>query len=505
MSLLKKQGSIYNSTKHEIEQTIVTFDTHAAGNDLASQVSEQLHLSSNAFRNWRASRTSSTGRKATTNIQSFLTTFADFLESFSGICEIVKGADQQYGGLAYGTLSVLLGVAVHKSQREEVIEDTLEELHFAFPRLQVLTDLQPSNKLQELIADVFALVITYLKEATEYYLYRRQRLKDTFVPSKIKGKTLTRIRKQLAEIRKESDILMLQDIRKMRHTIEDMNRTLRSTQASVLAQGSSADGTLLSNLRSLLGVRADSAHMSFTDYSKLLTTAFNVRRAAIHVPYETTHSLLMENSSFAQWNRSEQSSILFVGGVNWHKQSCRDLNWLSQGSLIVIDHHKTQGHKVIWFLCQTDWTVSSRKRCTLQEILAHLIYELVCLHQDRLRIRHDYIQATVGSDPWKNGSPEEILNLFSELFLVLLLEFGAGAALTIVIDRLDRCRWNDEEGQEGWSMRFVLEMFLDMMEKAVSRLKVLVVVDTLAAQMFYDYQVRNMRLLRDIAWPQKLH
>lgn len=46
--------------------------------------------------------------------------FSDFLESFSGIVEIVKAADQQYGGLAYGTLSVFLSVAVRKdSERKQ--------------------------------------------------------------------------------------------------------------------------------------------------------------------------------------------------------------------------------------------------------------------------------------------------------------------------------------------------------------------------------------------------
>lgn len=48
--------------------------------------------------------------KASQYAQSFVTKFSDFLESYSGIVEIVKGADQQYGGLAYGTLSLFLVV-----------------------------------------------------------------------------------------------------------------------------------------------------------------------------------------------------------------------------------------------------------------------------------------------------------------------------------------------------------------------------------------------------------
>ncbi len=47
-------------------------------------------------------------RKFPRLLQSFMTRFADFLEAYAGIVEIVKQADSQYGGLAYSTLSVLL-------------------------------------------------------------------------------------------------------------------------------------------------------------------------------------------------------------------------------------------------------------------------------------------------------------------------------------------------------------------------------------------------------------
>lgn len=68
-----------------------------------------------------------------------MTRFADFLEAYSGIVEIVKQADSQYGGLAYSTVSLLLlvsadlfflqryfrlssKVAVNKSKREEKLK-----------------------------------------------------------------------------------------------------------------------------------------------------------------------------------------------------------------------------------------------------------------------------------------------------------------------------------------------------------------------------------------------
>jgi hypothetical protein len=51
-------------------------------------------------------------RKAGQALQSALVTFSKFLESYSGIVEVVKLADQQYGGLAYSILSVFLIVSL---------------------------------------------------------------------------------------------------------------------------------------------------------------------------------------------------------------------------------------------------------------------------------------------------------------------------------------------------------------------------------------------------------
>ena len=51
-------------------------------------------------------------RKAGVALQRWLNAFAGFLESYSGIVEVVKAAYQQYGGLAYGTLSILLGAGL---------------------------------------------------------------------------------------------------------------------------------------------------------------------------------------------------------------------------------------------------------------------------------------------------------------------------------------------------------------------------------------------------------
>ena len=47
-------------------------------------------------------------RKAGNKTVVFANNFSSFLQAYSGIIEIMKGADQQYGGAAYATLSLFL-------------------------------------------------------------------------------------------------------------------------------------------------------------------------------------------------------------------------------------------------------------------------------------------------------------------------------------------------------------------------------------------------------------
>lgn len=111
-------------------------------------------------------------RKPGTWVQHWVSTFCQFLSNYQGIVEVIKGADQQYGGLAYGTLAALLAVPVNKDQHERVIEEALDEFSLAFPRLQNLEDIYPeeSENFKLLVARIYVEVILFAQECTSYYL-----------------------------------------------------------------------------------------------------------------------------------------------------------------------------------------------------------------------------------------------------------------------------------------------------------------------------------------------
>lgn len=71
--------------------------------------SEKLAEAGRAQSHLRVKRTHGY-RKVTTGFVKFAHAFQDFLKVYSGIVDIMKMASDQYGGIAYGTFSVLFSV-----------------------------------------------------------------------------------------------------------------------------------------------------------------------------------------------------------------------------------------------------------------------------------------------------------------------------------------------------------------------------------------------------------
>jgi len=83
----------------------------------------------------------------------------------------MKGADQQFGGLAYGTLSIFLAVPIHKDTYERDIEEALDEFGLSFPRLQNLEKIyfDESPALKGLIVRIYVEMVHFAQECIDYY------------------------------------------------------------------------------------------------------------------------------------------------------------------------------------------------------------------------------------------------------------------------------------------------------------------------------------------------
>ena len=105
-----KTEEVYDITKNTLKSEIVAYQD---GNDIdiSQEAFASLKIANSRRMSWSIKRNTGV-RKAGPSVQKFLVIFAGFLESYSGIVELVKAADNQYGGLAYGTLSLFLGVCI---------------------------------------------------------------------------------------------------------------------------------------------------------------------------------------------------------------------------------------------------------------------------------------------------------------------------------------------------------------------------------------------------------
>lgn len=139
-------------------------DEAAKGETVRAFVSKRL---------WRREQ-EKTARRPGVWVQRWLNVFGDFLSSYSGIVEVVKGVDGQYGGLAYGTLSVLLAIPIQKDHYEREIEDALEEFAVNFPRLDSISAVagvssDSNNAIKKLIAKAYGEIVLFARECIKYY------------------------------------------------------------------------------------------------------------------------------------------------------------------------------------------------------------------------------------------------------------------------------------------------------------------------------------------------
>ncbi|KAK2749365.1 hypothetical protein CKAH01_18035 [Colletotrichum kahawae] len=70
-----------------------------------------------------------------------LNDIAEFVGEFSGVVEVMKAADQAYGGVAYSALSVFLSVAVNTKGKDDLIDGVIVSLKAEYSRTVLLSEI----------------------------------------------------------------------------------------------------------------------------------------------------------------------------------------------------------------------------------------------------------------------------------------------------------------------------------------------------------------------------
>lgn len=502
-SIAKDPAILYSSTKSDVFERIKTLvdEDSSASFELKAESKSYLNKAEKAFKDWKSDRRSTRGRKISAGLQDVLCTIGDFVQSFSGIAEMVKGADQQYGGLAYGTVSLLLCVAAHKQRREAVIEEVLEELTNAFPRLQTLERIQPKESLRGLIVDVFELVILFCRETIEYFAQRIRRLKDALSPKELKMKNLSRLRTKLSEIHKECTIMVLEELaetrkqlyemqtrlRQIETTGNDTNTRLRESQAWIRKTSLRDNETYLSGLKQLLGIkRSEEAAPSsiVARYKSILSNEFSDQRREQRHPAQMSWTLLTSDTAFSNWLERAGSAILLLGGSNWLDYASIQLNWMSFASVLVVESVASSSN-VLSFFCQTDYTITRRKRQSFSHVVCSLVYQLVEQHLERLWPLREDIADALKSPKWQDADCATAYETMAQLLIQLFAALEKSTKITIVIDRLDQCRWSDDPENGASALDKAVGSLLDIVRaRSLAHLsvKILLVMDEGPAQ-----------------------
>ena len=497
VSIARDPVILYNSTKSDVDKRIMTLVDDDSSASLHSKAASKLYLTTNAFKDWKSDRRSGTMNKAGKGLQHVLCTIHDFLQSFSGIAEMIKSADQQYGGLAYGTVSLLLSVAVHKQRREEAIEEALDELAYAFPRLGTLQRIRPKDSVRSLIVEVFELVIVFCRETIEYFTQRFRRLTKALNPKELKFKTLSRLRAKLSEIHRECEIMMLAELADTRKQLHDVRTQLRQIQTTgndtnirvrdgqtwMQNLNTQAEETYFSELKQLLGLkRPEDATSSDTvdRYKSVLAATFSDHRRKRKIPRQMSWTLLKEDRTFSNWLEYTGSAMLLIGGSNWLDDSSIQLNWLSNASVLVVNELTTQSAYVFFLFCQTDHAVPRRKRLHFSDVVHNLIYQFTRQLPSNLRPQHQDIIEALQSPNLEGKDFTVAFDAMAQLLIKLMASFPEATEITVVIDRLDQCRWAEDSDIGANDLNKAVASLLDFVRDpslAHIRIKVLLVMD----------------------------
>jgi hypothetical protein len=484
-------ASVYRSTKLDVHGQITSVLEEAVA-EAASAVQR-----AEAKRSvWKQDRQSSK-RKA---FQEGMTTFAHFLENFSGVVEIVRAADEQYGGLAYGTLSVFVSVFVNKTNKEEGLVEGFDELAYAFPRLETLRslgatqqlrtpeELKTLGQLEKLLTETFALVIIFAREATQYYASRTQRVKEALMP---KSSTLVQIRDHLKKVREQCDILMLTQIASLHTKLDDMSLVLHQTARYIRQSNLAASQLHESNLRKLLSIDPKSTNTgseALDALGSLLRNSFSRRQSTGERPNPTSLDLLRADDEFSGWWEAQNSRLFLAGGLNRRRGgSAGTLNWLSEGALLVIKELREQDKNVAYYLVQSTPIVGKTHERSLRDVMAELMFQIAVMREDGVRSELDSLETLVNSSVWNGNDAHDFLKAARKLLLMVFSTFTAQCQIWIVIDRLDHCSWSNDDRKNEADVRTALKTLLNVISGVTCCVKILVTVDTAFATGFEEH------------------
>lgn len=207
-------------------------------------------------------------QKSQRGLHRFLDNFNGYVQAYSGVVSIMKGAGLGYGEAAYGALQLFLVVSacstpmrissndlkisVNKMKTEEFIDRMLVELRQQYYRIQMLKDVYPTKRMKEYTAVLYRLGIQFLYETVRYYsmgAWRRAGYIFARPPSIGVERKVQEIKDAIRETEREMralDGLRLNNMERVQEEIERQQQEDRRTlgEVSTILNGMLRDRTI---------------------------------------------------------------------------------------------------------------------------------------------------------------------------------------------------------------------------------------------------------------------
>ncbi|MCJ1438053.1 hypothetical protein MMC27_007440 [Xylographa pallens] len=463
--LLKSASDLQAAkTKEELEQQIKKYQQD--DDSLEDRAIAAMNGATQSHSKYETNR--KTGVKKVGRIaQLFVKRFADFMQCYSGVIEVLKGAGQMYGIVAYETLSIFLVVIINKGGNDSKIADLLGDLRKSFPQLSDWKKIYPTVSIKTLVAEVYKQVIDFARDASLYFTHFSTRLWRAIgrPPSMGIDNTVGAIRGKLAAVNAEAMIQLHKRTKNIDLTVQESHREIKKLKdlndvlvasykhlqedyqafrEEITERERLEDIQKLELFKDTLKISYPSPETDITACNEVLNRAF---RNTPHSPkspkiahVQMSLDLLNTCDEYLRWRNLSQSCILVLSGrtaSDGRSNHGYTNSWLSPATVQVTEEGRNEGRKVAYYCCHPDIRAESHRA---KDVLQSLIYQILEWKPDVLRHKNQSFLSSVRSEAWRESASEkEAINAVLRLLREVLTGLKDVGVITIVVDRLDLC------------------------------------------------------------------
>ncbi|PSN62332.1 hypothetical protein BS50DRAFT_625007 [Corynespora cassiicola Philippines] len=370
-------------------------------------------------------------------LQEFTTTFDRFLKAFSGVVDIAKCVDTQYGNVASATLSLLFATVLIKAEAEKSMNDTIIEITDRLPEFEVYGRIYPDRGFGRILAEAYRDIILFARGVT---IYLQGHGVGTIPITIVKDDSDS-------DSERKSEILLAERIERLEEEHENYCKR--------------EDVRIVKELKSMLQLqnyRSENQQNDLKDYAHIVKHRFNSDRRREKMNLHR----FSQTDSLQVWEE-QGSTLLLLFGRNEVSSESTHHSWLSTVAVEMVETLQLSKKVIAYEMCG--------ESSTLEEGLSRLIVQLLEREPNLIRKAHDFAdiesQISLAQSRKSNERATRLSGLRSALLQIVDLHNGR---VHIVLNRPDLCNGDDEN-----CLDYIKE-FDSLVKEATIELKVLVIV-----------------------------